>query len=245
MCASFRCRLPSVDTIPLGKRPINVTFHQGCQFVDAIARHHKSGVGQSEGAKHTGQSEPGRWEDVNPSLPRARRFGAFWIALFLSMLDPLSIAATSAALVGTCGRLVGFVYQFAQKVTTVDTALGMLSIELEELRRVLAAVHTTFSNPELARAAFEPQTGHEGQHWANVKRSMSDCETCLCTLERLLEKVSKEDSGLVGRGKKILKMSWKDEYISLHKQQISAYRHTMELSLQLITVYMPRTVALY
>ena len=153
------------------------------------------------------------------------------------MLEPLSIVATSAALVGSCGRLVGFIYQFARKATAIDSALGMLGIELEELRRVLAAVNTTFSNPELAKAAFEPQTGHEGQHWANVRRSMSDCERCLNSLERLLEKMSKEDSGIVGRGRKILKMSWNEEHISLHKQQISAYRHTMELSLQLITVY--------
>jgi len=159
------------------------------------------------------------------------------------MIEPISLIATSAALVGTCGKLAGYVYQFARKASAVDTAVGMLGIELDELRRVLGAINTTFNNPELARAAFEPQTGHESQHWENVRRSMSDCQRCLGSLERLFEKMNKEESSFLGLGKKVLKMSWKEEHISLHKQQISAYRQTMEVSLQLITVYIPSCLA--
>jgi hypothetical protein len=155
------------------------------------------------------------------------------------MIEPLSFIATSAALVATCGRLAGYVYQFARKASVVVSALGMLSIELEELRRVLCAINTTFSNPELAKAAFQPQTGHESQHWENVRRAMADCNRCLSSLEHLFQQMSRGESGFLGRGKKAFKMSWKEEHISLHKQQISAYRHTMELSLQLITVYFP------
>ena len=164
---------------------------------------------------------------------------ALRVDLIASMIEPISFITTSANLINTCTKLVDFAYQFAQKVNSIGTALGTLGIELVELRRILGAINSTFANPELAKAAFEPQTGHESQHWANVRRSMADCEQSLCSLECLFQKISKEDNSLLGRGKKVLKLSWKEQDISWHKQQISAYRHTMELSLQLITVYSP------
>ena len=90
-------------------------------------------------------------------------------------------------------------------------------------------------DPLLANTAFKSQTGHEVQHWGNVKRSLQDCQEVLESLEKILENVQKTDSGFLRRPRNIVKMS-SGQLTQLH-QQVASYTRTMQLSLQLITVY--------
>lgn len=152
-------------------------------------------------------------------------------------MDPFSIATASAGLVGTCVKLSGYVYTFINKTQNVDTAVRVLGIEIDSLSQVLGAISTSFSDPSLANDALKSQTGHEAQHWQNVRRSMDDCKETLVKLERILEKVSKAGSGFLGRSKTTIKLDMNSTEILLLKQQIGAYRQTMQLSLQMISVY--------
>jgi hypothetical protein len=125
----------------------------------------------------------------------------------------------------------------------------VLGIEIESLSHVLRSINTSFSDPSLAKVALNAHTGHEAQHWENVRQSMRDCKETLERLEQVLEKVNKGDSGFLWRPKKTIKLNMKMETIALLKQEIAAYRQTMQLSLQLITVYVsptsPVTVVTY
>jgi hypothetical protein len=154
-------------------------------------------------------------------------------------MDPISIIAASGSLVTTCYKLTGYIYTFINKNQLVDTAAGVLGLEIESLSRVLCAINTSFGDPSLANAALASQTGHEAQHWENVKQSMKDCKETLERLEGILQDINKVDTKFFRRPWKVLKLGMKEEVISLFKQQIAAYRNTMQLSLQLITVYPP------
>jgi hypothetical protein len=152
-------------------------------------------------------------------------------------MDPISIATASVHLVGACGRLSGYIYTFIKKTQTVDTAVRVLDIEINSLSQVLGSLATSFSDPLVASVALEAQTGHKGQYWQTVKKSMDDCKGTLASLERILEKVVKSEAGnLFRRSNKQIKLSMNILEIDLLKQQVAAYRQTMQLALQMITV---------
>jgi hypothetical protein len=89
----------------------------------------------------------------------------------------------------------------------------------------------------VASIALEAQTGHEGQYWQTVKKSMDDCKGTLASLEQILERVGKSEAGnFLRRSYKQLKLSMDLQEIDLLKQQVGAYRQTMQLALQMITV---------
>jgi hypothetical protein len=148
-------------------------------------------------------------------------------------MDPISIATTSATLVSTCTKLWGYI----NKIQNVDTTVQVLQLEITSLSQVLGSIGSSFNDPTLAKAALEKQTGHEAQHWQLVKRSMEDCKGTLASLERILEGVTKVSGGLFRRPKTQIKLDMKAVEIALFQQRLTAYRQTMQLSLQMITVY--------
>jgi hypothetical protein len=153
------------------------------------------------------------------------------------MVEPLSIVASSTALVATCIKLTHYIWSYHNKVQTVDTALRVLGIEIDQLSGVLGSICTSFSDPVIAGAALDVQTGHEAQHWRNVRQSMEDCKETLSKLEGVLGRFNKVEGGIWRRTKKVVKLGMKGEDIAMLKQQITAYRQTMQLSFQIITVY--------
>lgn len=151
-------------------------------------------------------------------------------------MDPLSIAASSAGLVGTCATLMAFIYTYISKTNNVDSAVQVLQLEINSLSQVLSSIGTSFSDPILAKAALKAQTGHEAQHWQHVKRSMEDCKGTLVSLERILRGVTKVSGGFLRRPKTQIKLDMKSVEIAFLQQRVTAYRQTMQLSLQMITV---------
>ena len=151
-------------------------------------------------------------------------------------MDPITIATTSATLVSTCTKLWGYI----NKIQNVDTAVQVLQLEITSLSQVLGSIGSSFNDPTLAKAALDKQTGHEAQHWQHVKLSMEDCKGTLASLERTLEGVTKVSGGLFRRPKTQIKLDMKAVEIALFQQRLTAYRQTMQLSLQMITVYVPQ-----
>jgi len=149
------------------------------------------------------------------------------------------MVSTSAALAVTCIRLSGYIYTVVDKIRMVDNAVRVLGVEIESLAHVLRSISTSFGDQLLAKAVLSAQTGHELQHWENVRRSMGDCKETLERLERVFEKLNKGDSlsGFLWRpSKKMIKFNMKTETIALLKQEIECYRQTMQLSFQLISL---------
>lgn len=153
-------------------------------------------------------------------------------------MDPFTIATTAASIVGACAKLSNTIFTYIQNTLVIDTAVDALRIEVDSLAHVLDTLGSSFKDASLAGTALELQTGHEGEHWKHVKRSMDDCKVTLENFQRMLDRVNKvELRGIMRRSIKKVKLDLKSGDIDLLKQQIAAYRRTMQLSLQLITVY--------
>jgi hypothetical protein len=103
------------------------------------------------------------------------------------MIDPITIASASAALVGYCGKVSEYINTFVNKVHNVDTSVRVLGIEIDSLSRVFGLISVKFSEPSVDAATLELGTGPKGEpYWNDVMRSMDDCKIALASLERIL-----------------------------------------------------------
>ena len=155
------------------------------------------------------------------------------------MIDPITIATVAGSLVQVCGKLSGYIITYVNKSKTIESNVDGLSQEIQSLSQVLMAMQQTFETNAINIATLESGTGHEAAHWKNVRQSLSNCQTTLEALTKVWEKVDKTDSRIPGipRPKKVMAMIMSEEQITIYKGQISAFRQTISLSLQLLTVY--------
>jgi hypothetical protein len=157
------------------------------------------------------------------------------------MMDPFSMAAAAFSLVAACGKVSEQIVKYVNACQTVDENIKILRMEICMLSEVLYTLHSKLRERRLARAAFDSQTGHERQHWESVKQLMDDCSETLLSLERILDGVSKSKTftGLFKKSAIKFKLDIRQSDIESHQHAIAAYRQTLQLSLQLITVYHP------
>ena len=153
-------------------------------------------------------------------------------------MDPLSIATASASLAGFCLALSTVIQNFIDKSQYVEITVQVLRVEINALSQVLTSISVHFNDHSLAETALDSQTGHDAQHWKNFEGLMDDCKETLAALEHALERMAKKSWSLA-RPVKQFKLEQRSGEMELLKQQIAAYRQTMSLSLQLITVYSP------
>jgi hypothetical protein len=153
------------------------------------------------------------------------------------IMDPISIITASATLVRLCATTSGYIFTFVTNARNVDTAITTLGVEIHSLSQVLGSINDSFNDSSLASSALSSQTGHEAQHWRNVQRSMDDCKNTLENLVRVLENVRRGSGSFLARARSQVSFGMSSAEITSLKQQIAAYRQTMQLSLQLITVY--------
>jgi hypothetical protein len=148
-------------------------------------------------------------------------------------MDPFSIATTTLGLLGGCGKVTAYIFQYVQNCQAIDQHVEALGIEVDGLSQVLRNFHDAFSTSRSVHGGTEK----EGGQWRIVKSSMENCQRTLDKLERLLEGVNKtETGGIFRRPVKKFKLDLKTPDIENFKQQIATYTRTVQLSLQLITV---------
>ena len=153
------------------------------------------------------------------------------------MIDATSVASAAAVLVGACSRLSRYIYNFLNKIEHEETAVRVLKIEIDSLSGVLGSISVKFSDPSTASTVLQSFTGYEDELWGSVKRSMTDCEVTLRTLEQVLRSVKQGGIGLARRATIQTRLEQRWEEIGVLKQHVTSYHKAMELALQLITVY--------
>jgi hypothetical protein len=152
-------------------------------------------------------------------------------------MDIATIVELALTLLGTCKTVSGQMTRIIDHVKKEDTTLGELRLQLDALAQIFNAIGATFRK-SVAREKFGPSTTIEAHHWVNVTESMRDCVHSLEILGTTLEglgniKRTKSLSNLRKSLKKI-ERSLDSGNIELLKHQITAYRRTMEISLQLL-----------
>lgn len=156
------------------------------------------------------------------------------------MLETLSLAATTAQLVTDCLTVSRYITSFIQNAHATDLTIQSLGVEVDSLSQVLDAINKSFADTTLTTAALESQKGHEGEHWRNVKQSMQDCRQTLNRLQVILKNLHKNETQFRRRVRKQVNLDLKGGEITMLKQQISSYRQAMQVSLQVITLYVSR-----
>jgi hypothetical protein len=152
------------------------------------------------------------------------------------MVDPISIASATTALLGVGSKVLGYIIVHLAKIKVVDSNIQGLSKEIESLMGVITTMKESFSNET---DTLDSGTGIEAQHWRNVKNSLSDCHSTLTSLQEIWENMDKTDKGIfpLVRPKKFYHSALSKEKIASHRWQISSYRQTLHLSLQAVITY--------
>lgn len=149
-------------------------------------------------------------------------------------MDALSIVVASVGLVSVCGKLSGHISWLTNKLHGVHKGLEALTSEIGVFSEVLEDIGGIFCDPSVANSVLAAKTGHEDEHWRDVKQAMEECKRML---EDLHENLQPSRSPLHG-GKKLL-IDITSEEISRSHHQIIAYRRTMEVSQDIIKMYIP------
>jgi hypothetical protein len=149
------------------------------------------------------------------------------------MVDPVSITAGVGTLLGVIWKLGNELDKFRHDVSTIDADLLMLIENVEGLRQVTEAMKATFDKPEITD--IFNATGHIGDHWDNIDRSICDTEGTMSTLLGILEESSKTTKFL-DASRKLLRFRMADERLQRFASQIASCKGTLQLSLQTISL---------
>jgi CHASE3 domain sensor protein len=141
-------------------------------------------------------------------------------------MDPFSISLGVITLVTLASKAAIELKKLRQNATESTTITAMLA-DIKALRAVLQSIEEGFE--ELDGSA--PLTGHIGSHWSALRETLSDGCDSMNQLRELLVDVNKEVKYLdsIRRGRR---MKEANDKITLYRQEIQAYKDTLQLSLQ-------------
>jgi hypothetical protein len=154
-------------------------------------------------------------------------------------MDPLSIAASSAALVTLCAKISKSLYKFICDGRGVDRALEAFRDEIDDLSGFLASIESSFRDNRTATAALRQTTGHEQSHWQKAQRGMNDCHGTLEKLSSVIERVRGDHGNghaFFSRQRRQIRLDMKSAEIVALRHQIQSYKDTMKLSFHVITM---------
>jgi uncharacterized protein YoxC len=146
-------------------------------------------------------------------------------------MDPLSITAGVLTLLTFSVKVSFLLKQFRDEVDVVDTTLTGLIGDIASFTQVLESMRDTFDQDEIKGNI--QLTGHAGNHWKNLARSLDDGTKTLQQLTALLEGINKTTSFLDGPRKQ-LRFRIAIDQIGTYRDQIQSYRAGLQLSLSTI-----------
>src|SRR5579859_238889 len=151
-------------------------------------------------------------------------------------MDPQSILTSTEGLRNSCAKLLCRLYMLERNVLLHDI-IQKLETEVDWLSRILGTIQQNLCNPLLSSAVSDAVTGHEGVHWVSVKQTLHDCEGALKRLRQTLDNLDKGPGRFLGR-KKNTRFTMGLEEAKLYISQVRCYRAALDLSSQLIFMYL-------
>ncbi|KAF1967117.1 hypothetical protein BU23DRAFT_573502 [Bimuria novae-zelandiae CBS 107.79] len=150
------------------------------------------------------------------------------------MADPLSITASVVTLIQVSIQVTLLLRGFRDDVSLADATLIGLSKDVEGFQHVVKAIKDTLDHDEV-KATLQA-TGHVGNHWKNLARSLDDSADKLKRLQELLDDANKGRSFLKGT-RKALRLRGIKEQIAGYREQVNSYRGALQLSLSTILLW--------
>jgi hypothetical protein len=153
------------------------------------------------------------------------------------MVEPFSLVTTALSLGQQCATLVKGIHGFIKGARIIDTTLNDLARQIGSLSAVFHTIGETFQICE----PFSPNTSNplESQYWNHVLNTMEDCTRTLQQLETILAEVRGPEDRRFSRTVTQLKYELREKGIDFCRRQIDGYCQTMNISLQLLSLYYP------
>ena len=158
--------------------------------------------------------------------------------LSAGMIDPITIATAASGLATACGKL----FTLINNLFLVDESVRVLIIEIESLSTVLIAIGNTFNDPAQAGDALSSQTAQ--RHWQNVQRMLENCRETLREFQWIVDNISRSDSRTLRRPAKLISLASRSPQLALIQQKLAAYREMLNMSLQMVTLYVSKQSSL-
>ena len=143
------------------------------------------------------------------------------------MADPLSITTGVLTLLGICGKVGWQLRQFHGAAKVVDSTIEALTVDVDNLTKVLEALKDTVN---VTRAGRFEETGHIGTHWRNLSNSIASGQDVLDKLGALLERIGRE-TNLLSKPRMQLRFYLAADEFSRWQQRLQGYRDTIQLSM--------------
>lgn len=145
-------------------------------------------------------------------------------------MDPLSITAAVATLLGCCISTGVALRKFLIGATEVKTVVQAMMGDLRALRAVLETMEVTFEEMN----SDKPVEGLIGAHWVDLFQSLGDSQQSIEKLQKVLEDVGKEVKFL-DTARRQLRIKTAADEIAVCRQEVQTYKDALQLSLHTIT----------
>ncbi len=151
-------------------------------------------------------------------------------------MDPLTVSTAVLAFLSVSIKVCVGLRQFRGGAVEADTTINALMGDLGALRRVLESMETTFAEAGVDDDAVVRQTGHIGSHWRSLADALNDGHAALADFDELLQALNKQVR-VLDEPRRKLRVQSAATKIALFRQQIQAYKDTLQLSLQTIILW--------
>jgi len=146
-------------------------------------------------------------------------------------MDPLTISTAVLAFLSVSIKVCVGLKQFKDGAKEASTTINALISDITGLRRVLQSMEDTFQDLDDEQVLKE--TGHIGMHWRNLNQCLVDGYIALTDFDDLMQEVKKTVK-VLDESRRHLRVQAAASKIAQFRQQIQAYKDTLQLSLQTI-----------
>ncbi|KAK1849484.1 hypothetical protein CCHR01_07855 [Colletotrichum chrysophilum] len=147
-------------------------------------------------------------------------------------MDPFSVTLGVISLIGTSAKIITSLKDVVDSSRGVDRRLQMLISDVEMFKAMLESMKGMLESKEVRSLPLHA-TGDLTSHWNTISVCIQDGEKMMSGFADMLEKIDKSVDFMDSTRKVLrLKSSWED--ISVFQTQLSAYRQTISVSLQVV-----------
>ncbi|KAK4235593.1 hypothetical protein C8A03DRAFT_36541 [Achaetomium macrosporum] len=149
-------------------------------------------------------------------------------------MDPLSISTAVLAFLSVSIKVCVGLKQLKNEAKDAGTTIHALVTDIGGLRRVLQSMEDTFQDIDDDQVLRE--TGYIGSHWRNLNQCLNDGYMALTEFDEMLLELNKTVR-VLDQARRQLRLQSAATRIAQFRQQIQAYKDTLQLSLQTIILW--------
>lgn len=149
-------------------------------------------------------------------------------------MDPFSISTGVLAFTSVSIKVLMGLKQFRDSAKEAHTSINALIGDISGLRRVLQSMEETFQDMEDEQVL--QQTGNIGTHWQNLLQCLNDGHDALSEFDTMLVELNKSVK-ILDEARRKLRIQSAATRIALFRQQVQAYKDTLQMCLQTIILW--------